>query len=66
MLILKRRSAEEVVLDEDSRVTLVSTTADSVTLKVTLPQGVSIKRIDVGASLDCESVLVPSVDTVTP
>ncbi|MCA9074689.1 MAG: carbon storage regulator [Planctomycetaceae bacterium] len=64
MLILERRDAEEVVLDEGTRIIIVSTEPDKVTVKVQAQREVCVHRILTQDSLDCEALLVSDRDTV--
>lgn len=64
MLILERCASEEVFLDKQTRVVVLSTTADSVKLEVTAPRAASLRKVTPQDSLDCEPVLVSDLETV--
>ncbi|MCA9024674.1 MAG: carbon storage regulator [Planctomycetaceae bacterium] len=66
MIILERRANEDVVLDEQSTVTVISLSTDRVKLRLKVPSNVSIQRCEFPETLDCEAVLVSSGDTVLP
>ncbi len=66
MLILTRRCEEEIVVDGQIRIRILSTSGGRVKVGVSAPPEIPIRRqqdIDT-LVLDCESVLVPESEAV--
>lgn len=66
MLILTRRCNEEIVLDDQVVVKVLSTAGGRVKIGVVAPPEVPVRRLEqlAGAVLDCGPVLIPEAEAV--
>ncbi len=66
MLILTRRCDEEIVVDDQIRIRILSTAGGRVKVGVSAPKEIPIRRQQDtdGLVLDCESILVPEAEAV--
>ena len=66
MLILTRRCEEEIVVNDQIRIKVLSTSSGRVKVGVSAPPEIPIRRHENsdGLVLDCESVLVPEPEAV--
>ncbi len=66
MLILTRRCEEEIVVDNQIRIRILSTSGGRVKVGVSAPAEIPIHRQQDtdGLVLDCQSILVPEAEAV--